>query len=228
MTFAVREEGGTSEETSAVTTHTVSLDGSISADDILLISLGFNQDPGTITWSGYTEIAKWNESVACHTAVFAKAASGSEGSTDTFTTGNSTISSHVYIRYSGGTVPTSSEIATVNELVVDANPPSLTPPGGSDDITWIAGYNRSDDRRSTGDPSQYSNFQSIDNGGSSGVETGNSDRQNAVATEDPPIFGFNGGAENTCAYTCAIYPAGAAPAAVYPPFPRRQLTTVRM
>ena len=229
MAFAPRAAQNTSREESATTgPHTVGLDASIGADHVLFICLAFSNDPGTITWSGFTEIASFAEG-QINTRLYTKTATGSEGSTDTFTTGNSVISSHTYIRYTSATVPTSAEVATFGETAVDANPPNLDVSGGkgADDIVWIAGYNRSDDRRSTSDPTNYSNFQSIDNGGAGGIETGNSDRELNASSEDPGIFDFTGSGEDTTSYTVAIYPL-AAPATVYPPFPRRQLVTVRM
>jgi hypothetical protein len=136
--FAVSEEG------TNVTSHTVSLPGSISSGDLLvtIFSMSRTNSP-TISWpSGWTEFAYEGgpTSGSNTTAAAWRKADGSEGSSITVSTDDDGESGHKTFSITGAEDPTTEapESSTASGSSTSPDPPSLTPSGGSDKYLWIA------------------------------------------------------------------------------------------
>jgi len=118
----------------AGTSHTCNLPASISAGDLLILSV--SADNTTIsTPSGWTQLCTDINGTGARLSVFYKVAGGSEGGTVSVSTGASTRSSHASYRITGysGTP----EAQTTNGSSTTPDPPSLTPSWGTFKTLWI-------------------------------------------------------------------------------------------
>lgn len=131
--FPVVEATNTSSTNSSVSSHTVNLPSGITAGDLLIIVFG--QIGGTVTITGYTQLATQSFTNGRLT-LFYKTATGSEGSTVTATTSGNTQTAENSYRISGwlGTP----EATTTSGSGASADPPSLTPSWGLTKTLWLA------------------------------------------------------------------------------------------
>lgn len=190
--FPVVEATNTSVNDASVTTHTVSLPSGIQAGELLLIVVrcsGISSGP-----SGWSTAGS-----AAFDTFWWKIATGSEGSTVTFTTSAGTSSAHISARISGGVSAEVSSEATGSSTA--PNPPSFSPSWGSTKTLWLA-YASFANVSLTSYPSGYT-------GGV--VSTGSvarnacAFRANKASSEDPGSFTLNG-ATGWRAWTLAIQP----------------------
>lgn len=222
-----------SEETSAVTSHdVVGPPTAPTAGNLLVVIFAANAATAGTSLSGWTEMVDRTNGSAHLSAYWLKAL-GSEGASwpVTVVTVNSVLSAHVTYEIEDNEDPDTQapELTSAEDTTTDPDPPANTPTGGLKDYLFIAAAAKSDDRRSpvSGFPANYTLGQREEwNGGASGMVAIAAAQQLTASTEDPGVFNYTGAGEDWVAATIAVHPP--AVAAVYPPFPRRQLTTVRM
>lgn len=228
MAFPQVETENTSGESSAVTSHTVSLPTGIASGDLLLVFMAIDAGsaPFTSFPAGYTEIKDVSETTNDVTlAVAYRVADGGEGATITVTTTPSAQSAHATYRISGhDSSTTAPEISTgVSGDSQIPDPDSLTPTGGSKDYLWVAncvvdGSGSTGPWEVTGIPTNYTNLVNSESGGATlGATVGLGRRELAAASEDPGTFvaGDSGGKEWYAAQL-AVHPGSEGGAAVGP------------
>ena len=209
MTFPAITNTATSGSASSSTTHTVNLPATINANDFIVILAATDGAPTTVPPTGFTEIFDTNE---LH--VFVKVATGSEGSTVTFSTSAAESSAHITLvgdtwfeDLAGIEISTSAGATSASP-----NPDSVTASWGSDDNLFVANFAASrGDRTTTGYPTNYagSNIDNPNGGGASGAQIACATRDLAASNDDPGAFSMSGTAPNR-ASTIVIRPAAAA------------------
>lgn len=215
MAFPTIEGTNTSVESSDTTSHTVSLPSGINADELLLVVIGIEGDSGTITDpSGWTRLLKDVGNNWGTLYVIYKVASGSEGSTISFTTSNNRNSAHVAMRISGHDSSTNApEINNddTGSFTQDKNPdpPNLSPSGGAKDYLYLCGYGQGD-RSGTSEVSVPTNYTSVANAFASGGEFDQAgvsvaERNLNASSENPGTFTMQDEARWN-AYTMVVYP----------------------
>lgn len=96
------EGTASSEETTAVSSHDVSLPGSIQAGELLIALVILDADVTVTDWDGFTELECWRYEYGTVTMGLAyKKAVGTEGATITVTTSGTSHSTHISARVSG-------------------------------------------------------------------------------------------------------------------------------
>lgn len=205
----------------AVTSMSVNLPSSISAGDLLIASVETRNNATFATPpTGWTALAsQQGGGSAGYLRFWYKIATGSEGSTASWTASISTTAVWQTFRVTSWHGTTPPEITTSNGDSSAANPPSLTPSWGTVDTLWfaIAGHAAVSAAAFTAAPTNYSGFQN--NGASSGgsaVSIANSYRQLNAASEDPGAFTAGGSNRFWAAATVAIRPAAASGVTVTP------------
>lgn len=114
---------------------------SIASGDLLIASVGV-RNPGTWTlpagggWNVLEE--KAGGGTVGETGVWYKIATGSEGSTQTWTAGTATTGAWHVRKITGWHGTTPPERVAVNGDAASVNPPNLAPSWGADDTLWIA------------------------------------------------------------------------------------------
>lgn len=200
----------------ATTTHPLNLPASISAGDLLLVFANFNGGPTVTDPAGWTVILGNYVGNVDEPRIYAKIASGSEGSTVTVTLNTSQRASAVSYRITGNrNGVTSSEIALSSvanaSSTLTPNPPNLTPSWGSAANLWIAvGFSDSSDLVLSSYPTNY------DLGQNAAIVSPANDNANSVLTasrlltatsEDPGVFTMTAGSEEDWdAFTLAVRP----------------------
>ena len=188
------------------TSHTVNLPASISAGDLLIVLVGWEKVPGTVTMTDWSSLAADDNAV--YLQLFYKTASGSEGSTVSVTTVESIRASFVAGRITGWSgTPEKGTAATGTSATPDG--PSLSPSGGSQDYLWISAwaYNRGDATSPT-EPTNYSSTV-VNGGGSAGGRptVAAAFRALTASSEDPGAWsGLSTPANSWVAQTFAISP----------------------
>lgn len=220
MAFPVVEGRASSGESSAVTSHTVSLPASIAAGELLLIFWGHEAadgGPDQVTdpsgWTRYKamETLETNDNAGI---AWWREATGSEGASVTVSTGSDSMkSSHSSYRISGAEdpdtqPPETSTGQTGNSDTASHTGDALSPTGGSKEYLWIAW--EFENGGTPGAPSGYTNRV----GNSSGQPSANSASHTAedtleAATEDAGDWGVKGTNKNWGAVMVAVHPASA-------------------
>jgi hypothetical protein len=146
------------------------------------------------------------------TTYFEKIADGTEGgTTKTWVASTGTTAIWAVIRVTGAHASTASEVTSTSGDATSADPPSITPTGGSNDylIIAVAGHAAVSAAAFTAGPTGYSGF--VNNGASSGgsaVSIATATKQLSVATtEDPGAFAAGGSNRFWTAASIAVYPA---------------------
>ena len=228
MAFPTVAGRASSTEGLNVDSHDVSLPGSISAGDLLLVFFvcdGTSEDPSATGWTRFKLFTSADEGISdtFSLAAFWREADGTEGATATFTTSSNERSSHTAYRITGAEDPDTQapEVsAGASNSTGDADPDSLTPTGGAADFLWLAvGGNGFEGNAYTGAPTNYSNLQAEDSGtagaGSSHANIGTAERTLNASSEDPGAFAS--GNTDWLAFTVAVHPtSGGTPATVTP------------
>jgi hypothetical protein len=197
----------------SVTSMAVSMPTTVNSGDRLI---AVSEIRNVVTWS--TVPSGWSQlklqagggSIG-DLSVFEKIATGSEGGTTaTWVASTGTTAEWQVIRITGAHVSTASEVASTSGDASNADPPSLTPTGGSKDYLWIAVAGNGATGETTGftaAPTNYTGLQS--NGTSSGGSTANiatATRQLTASSENPGTFTPNSN-RFWAAATVAVYPA---------------------
>lgn len=219
MEFPTVAARNTSGESSGTTSHTVSLPSGITNGSLVVVLFGLGDGTAPqVSWpEGWQNEIK--DAVDAQNYVTAAVAwrecDGEEGSTITVTTTNSAQSAHVALRIEGHDAsadPPEISLGNSGDGQLQS-PDSLSPIAGAADYLWIA-MTVCDGSGSTGPwtvtsaPTNYTDLQNSESGGSTdGVTVGSAERELNASSEDPGDFtvGDSGGKEYI-AFTIAVYP----------------------
>jgi hypothetical protein len=211
------ESTATYSQNSSSTSHAVTLPTGISAGELLLMCF-IRHDQGAITTpSGWTLLASADVDEKDSAAIFAKIASGSEGSTQTVAIDSSTRASAVTLLINGHrNGVSSSEIAVssanqqTNTLAPD--PPSLTPSWGSAENLWLAiGFCDFGSFTFGSYPSGYAlGINTVQTGAGTGNAVSVAGKLATGTSEDPGAFTISASARNWASFTLAIRPLASA------------------
>lgn len=129
--------GGTNSSavTTAGTSHTVNLPGSIAAGDLLIVLFGHAAAATLNSLTGWNELV--DDGVANGIGVLWRRADGTEGSTISVGTSASTKSCHISYRISGANNTSAPAVSTVTTGTSNAPDPGNCNPGTSKDRLWI-------------------------------------------------------------------------------------------
>lgn len=215
MAFASIATSNTSQEDSAVSTHTVSLPSGITSGDLLLVGFGHATDTETPVFpAGWSLIVETDnagggtEGLAIHM----RRADGTEGSTITVTTTGTTRSTHVALRISGDDTGTTPETSSAIANNAPPNPPSLTPTGGAKDYLWLAWGASSHAGTYTAFSTDYTYITPLQiansvSGSATRSISGLCARQLNASSEDPSAWSHDQSAAEMVAITMAVHPA---------------------
>lgn len=199
--------------TSSLTSHVVNLPASIVSGKLLL-AWAEVRNAGTWTLpSGWNQldIQAGGGSVGALT-VFWKIASGSEGSTATWTASVGTTAAWQTMQVSDWYGSGAPAYAKTSGDVSAADPPSLSPAWGADDTLWItiAGHTAASNSAWSAGPSGFSGFTNT--GASSGgaaCSVASAYLQSNTATENPGAYTVSGSNRWWASFTLGIRPAAA-------------------
>lgn len=205
----------------ALSSHNLNLPPNISSGDLLLLFVMVHNQ--TITdLSGWDVLHSAIGSGTDRSRIYAKEATGSEGSTVTLSlSGTSRASCNAY-RITGWSGDLTSSGIAISSLVAAStltpNPPNLTPSWGSAENLWFAIDWYTDSNTTFTPPGAYpTNYGLgqlfVKNGaGSSGQLLATAARLLTATSEDPGVFTHTGAAKDSDAQTIAIRPGAADPA----------------
>jgi hypothetical protein len=209
--------------TSASTSHAINV-GSPVAQTMLIVWVRFAAAPGTITFTGYSNLATdATDASDDTTTVWYRWCDGSEGATDTLTTGNSVKAAAISWEVTGGENPTvaAPTISTVNIGTTAANTAestSVAPTGAPRDTLYITMAGGDGEVGAyTAAPASYGNLQ-VANSGTSGLPAtntfcGGASRQiSASSSDDAGVFTHAAHTTGWTAFAVAIREATAATA----------------
>jgi hypothetical protein len=137
-------EVDSSEDTNWDETHTVDMNDNISVGDLLLHVVTTGGDNTltintSVSGSNWTIAAQWQDgTTTLSTAVIWKIAEGSD-TLQLTSAGENGFLSNIAYRITGFNASTPIQIQTISGNSTNADPPSLTPTGGSDKYLWIVG-----------------------------------------------------------------------------------------
>lgn len=203
---------GTATSISNTTTPSISLPSGIVAGDIILIFASINTTTTITTPSGFTQLATNINSDRLY--IWAKVATGSEGTSISTTATAAVIQGYISYRVSntfGSVSSTGIAVSTVVTAsgVTTIDPPSLTPSWGSANNLWIAVCNQDGgDRDVSAYPTNYTlgQLQSGNTGPGASTDVAACARILTASTEDPGVFTFIRNSIGS-AYTLAVRPA---------------------
>ena len=198
--------------TTSTTSHVVSLPTGYAAGDLLLIMFVVHSSTAT-TPSGWTLVdTNGVNSNSDNAYIFAKLATGSEGSSVTITTSASNLASGISVAITGARSSLTgmiefAKLATTSTSLTP-NPPSLTPTWGSARNIWIAvAFSQDGNYTFSSYPTNYTDKQAIQQtGGFPGNSVIMAGRILSASTEDPGVFTTTANARVWTTYTLAIRP----------------------
>ena len=210
MAFPVVETTNTSQESSAVTTHTVSLPSGIVSGNLLLLFIDTNTATTVTGPSGWTEL--WAQSSGPYLRRgYYRQADGTEGTTVTFSTSVASQSVHISYRISGAENPSTqvpeAAVLGAGGSGTTIDPPSLTPTGGAKDYLWIAGasHNSASSGAVNAAPTNYSSL--LTSTVATLVGNGTAQRNLNAASENPDTVGISASVGRRLGFTVAVHPA---------------------
>jgi hypothetical protein len=204
----------------AGTSHAINV-GSPVAGTLLIVLVRFAAAPGTVTFTGYTQLASdTSDATDDQTMIFARTADGTEGATDTLTTTNSVKAAAICWEITGAETvtnspPTLSTVAVGTTAANGADPGSAVPVEAPQDTLYLALMGLDGEGNApTVAPSSYSNLQTANSGTASTPGTncsvgGASRELTASSSEDPGNFTHAAATTGWTAYTVAIRAATA-------------------
>jgi Concanavalin A-like lectin/glucanases superfamily len=213
----------------AATSHSINV-GSPSAGMLLIVFIRFATSPGTVTFTGYTQLGTADTSDASddETRVYYRWANGAEGASDPLTTVNSTKVAAICWRITGAedpaiAVPTRSAVAIGTTGANTANPNSVAPTGAPIDTLYLALMGGDGTGTITAAPTNYTSLQTANSGsgstaGTNVVIAGASRQIAASSSDDPGVFTHAGRNAAWTAFTVAI-------SAPSPPVPKSDTDT---
>lgn len=207
-----------SETVAAATSHTVSLPTGIIAGD-LLISVFMVDNTPSVSWpAGWTMFVEQQSFTLTGTGSIAyRQADGTEGSSITVTSGTAQVATHVTYRIRGAEDPATrapeGSAATADIIPIlptIANPPAVTPTGGTKNYLWLAVgvvHNTIPNVVAlSGIPPGYGMTTYLVNTGVHGWCIAVSERSRRIATEDPGTYAFDSYFSGQIGFTIAIHP----------------------
>lgn len=213
--------------TTAATSFAINV-GSPVAGTLLIVFVRFGAAPGTVTFTGYTQLASdTSDASDDQTMVFYRQADGTEGATDTLTTVNSVKLGAISWEITGAEdpaiqAPEISAVAIGTTTANTCNPNSRSVTNGPKDVLYLAlGAEDGEVGAFTAAPTNYSNFQSANSGtggvASTNVLLGGASRAiSASSSDDPGAFTHAAANAGWTAYTVVIHP----PTVSNPPAPQ--------
>lgn len=208
-----------SSTTTAGTSHTINV-GSPVAGTLLLVFIRFAGAPGTVTFTGYTQLASdTSDASDDQTMIFVRDADGTEGASDALTTANSVKMAAVAYEITGAetaarSAPAVSTVAVGTTAANGANPGSVSPTGGTQDALYLALMGLDGEGNApTVEPTNYGNLVTANSGTAGAVATncsvGGASRQiSASSSDDPGNFTHAGANAGWTAYAVAIHEPG--------------------
>lgn len=211
MSFPIVETSSSGGNTTATTSHLVTLPSGIVSGNLLLIFIGLSATGAAITTppTGWTVLFNDFDFNALTSYGIYRVADGTEGTTVTITSPDTAQSGYNAYRISGMTV----DVPQVNSKALGlgsttANPAALSPSWGISDTLWfaVALYSGSSSPPTVSTfPTGYSG--GLDNGSTTaGANYGrcaSAYKQSTASSENPGVFTFNTTAGST-AYTVAV------------------------
>lgn len=218
MAFPVDSARQATNITTAATSHAINV-GSPVSGDLLVVFARFAGAPGAVTFTGYTPIVTAEASDASDdvTYVWYRAADGTEGATDTLTTGNSIKAAAIGWVVKGArdpivSAPAVSTVAVGTTTLNTCDPASVNGAIGSADYLFLAlGGMDGEVGAFTAAPTNYTNFQAANSGTASTAGTnvliGGGSRQLTGSSDNPGVFTHAAANSAWTAFTVAIAPA---------------------
>jgi hypothetical protein len=147
---------------------------------------GFGAAPGALTTTGWSSLSL-DTNGASNLVFLYKTATGSEGATVTFTTGNSVKSASVAYRITGwqGT-PEKGTAAGASST--NADPPSITPSWGSDADLFLAAYAAGTTAVASAAPTNYTSLLTAAASAGSSASVSAAQRNLTASSDDPGTF----------------------------------------
>lgn len=213
--LAVASSASWNSNNTSSASHSVTLPSGIQAGNLLLMFFIKNNSNTTelTTPSGWTELASCTPNDNDVGRIYGKIASGSEGSTQTVSTGSSRTAAAITYRITGNRNGLSSSELAVSSANIDGvtttpNPPSLTPSWGAAENLWIAMSFAHDGAWTfVSYPTNYSLGQNISqHGGGSANGLVAAARLLNASSEDPGVFTVSGTARVWNSFTLAVRP----------------------
>jgi hypothetical protein len=194
--------------------HAVTLPTGVSAGDLLLMFFLKHQSGDTITTpTGWTLLQSFVAGGNKDAAIFAKIATGSEGSTATVTISNAQRAVAVTLLvngHAGGLTSADIAVSTENEQsnTLAPDPPSLTPSWGSAENLWVAaGFCNSGTFTFGSYPSGYAlGINTIQVSGTNGGGISVACKLATGTSEDPGGFTISSSSRDWSTFTLAIRP----------------------
>jgi hypothetical protein len=197
----------------AATSHNINV-GSPVAGTLLIVHVRYAGDPGTVTFTGYTEFAASNADLSDDDSrLYWRWADGTEGASDVLTTTNSLKLAAIAWQVTGAhnEQPGVSTVATGGPVPSTCNPSSASVPSGPQDALYIAtgGVDGETGVGFSAAPTNYINIIAANSGtggaGATNVQIGGASRQILSSTsDDPGVFTHIGAVNGWMAWTVAI------------------------
>lgn len=221
MTSPVIAGAATSATSTAGTNHTVTLPGSISAGDLLLVLMNIGSTAATLNaHADYTELL--DENNAAGLKILYRWAAGGE-TNPTFVSSASTRDATITYRITGAENP-STQAPEIGTTATSTDPPTVTPTGGAKDYLFIAmvgsgGEQADDGTFCTAFPTNFTDSQQEKTCGVAGTNLGGliaaaGFRTNA-SSSNPSAFTISE-ATTPRSQTIAVHPASAVDATATP------------
>jgi len=209
MAFATVQTTATSVESSAATTHNITLPSGIVDGDLLIAILSLDGTNANPTWPvGWVELIDLISGNS-RLSIAYRDADGMEASTVDVPTSGNRKSCHTSYRIDTHDVANPPEISTgATGASSTPDPDSLTPSGGADDYLWLVVAGNDDEENYTAFPTSYTDGITLDSGsGSFGSTVASARKELNAASENPGVFTLDV-SEQWAAATIAIYPGG--------------------
>lgn len=207
--IAERSSGGTS--TTDTDTHPVTLPSTTNPGDLIVVVFSADQNPTvdvntSVSGNNWRKLGQASQGSDVTGAIFWKIAEGSDALT--VTTSNNQQSTHICFRITGVMINATDFSGTsATGSSTNANPPSHTPPNGTQNYLVIATHSSDAQVVASAAPSGYGNLTTQTATGSNGASTSVADRTAAsISSEDPGVFTTAN--EQWVAWTLMIGPYG--------------------
>jgi hypothetical protein len=211
--------------TTAATSHVISCvgdGGGPNAGDVAVVFFRAAAAPGTVTFTGYTQLASdTSDASDDQTMVFYRACTGTEGTGEDLTTGNSVKLCAIYWIITGAESPATqapeiSTVATGTTTANTADSASRAVTGGPKDVLYLTMAGGDGEVGSySAAPTNYTNRATANTGtggaAASNAFMGGASRQIAASSsEDPGAWTHGAHSNGWTAYTVVVHPPGAA------------------
>jgi hypothetical protein len=202
--------------TTAGTSHAINV-GSPAAGTLLIVAIRAAADPSSFTFTGYTFFAgDAGDASDDQMAFYYRWADGTEGATDTLATTNPVKLAAICWEITGAANPASrapeaSAVAFFTTSANTADPPSISPTGGSKEYLFLAVAGQDGEVGAyTAFPTNYANLITANSGTTGAAATncymGGASRQLTAASENPGAFTHGAATTGGMAWTIAIHP----------------------